>query len=211
MPNQLIQKLGPITRRFDLSDDGRLTVEVRGPNSRIVSTIPLKEIFEDSRQIFSKGKFIDKQVVAGTILVLLFSIPGLILTLRSGFGMAAATFLGFALFMAFWTWKAFQSLRLEAYDLHVYGHRNCGPDAFVLCNDLPDPNSFTGCVAILRAEILRFKPRTVPLSGNDFATVLEDLDRLYSIGVLTEDEFQTAKERVLTKPLKRPEIGFRVN
>jgi hypothetical protein len=211
MPHQLTQKLGSITRRFELSDDGRLTIEVRGPNSRTVSTIPLREISEDSRQVFSKGRMIDKQVVAGVILVLLFSIPGVALTLRSGFGIASTAFFGIALSMAFWTWNAFQSLRLEAFDLHVYSHRNCGPDAFVLNSNLPNPESFARFVTTLRTCILRFKPHTEHVPGNDPATLLEDLERLYSNGILTETEFHSAKSRVLSEPLKRPEVGFRID
>jgi len=211
MPHQLIQKLGSITRMFFLSDDGRLTIEVHAPKSRTVSTLSLHEISEDSRQLFSKGRIIDTQVAAGVTLVLLFSVPGLGLTFRSGFGIAAATFLGIALIMAFWTWKAFQSLRAEAFDFHVYSQRNSGPDAFVLWTNLPDPESFTAFVTTLRTSILRFKPRTDTNSGNDLVAVLEDLERLYSKGVLAEPEFQSAKNRVLTEQFQRPQVGFRAN
>jgi hypothetical protein len=101
---------------------------------------------------------------------------------------------------------AVRAVRLS-YNITIFYYWN-GQVAFTVANLVPTPELATTFIKELKARIEKASP--LPAAGNAFTDQLAQLDALRTRGVLTEEEFSTAKQRVLASAGGEDKrIGFR--
>jgi hypothetical protein len=100
----------------------------------------------------------------------------------------------------------FSRWRNQNYDITSFSNRWTGNPALRIRNTDPDPATAAEFITELTRRIALAEP--VAAGGNGIADQIARLDELQRKGVLSADEFCTAKQRVLAGEVVERKIGF---
>jgi hypothetical protein len=100
----------------------------------------------------------------------------------------------------------FQRVRRNSYDVTIFHYRHGGQSAFSVFNNKPSRQEAQDFIQQLTKEIERAAP--FEDKGEGLADQLGRLDALRSRGVLSEEEFASAKQRLLKLGVEEKRIGF---
>lgn len=111
-----------------------------------------------------------------------------------------------SLFISSIAFTFFRRAARNSYDVTIFYHRYGGQAAFSVFNGKPDREKAQNFIHQIIGEIERAAPFEV--KGDGLVDQLGRLDELRSRGVLSEEEFASAKQRLLGMGVEKKPIGF---
>lgn len=203
MSLQLQQKKGPSTLELTLGDE---TLNCRHTNKGMNEEWSLRygDLAENPSRLGVEAPTVDKEIVAGVVLTLIFGIPAILWAGKNG---AGVLFIPLFLAIGLTIWK-FRQLRTRSFDVWQYFDKKTGGTALTMNAALPDEITVAEFRAKLDDRIKKHSFDPTESSVDSMAAQIHQLDKLFKSGALSESEFETAKKRLLSEDENPREIGF---
>jgi len=190
---------------FVLHEDGTLSVTLSKGGNRQNFSMPLAGW--DPAPLHEKDNAMSSRVAFGITSVLLFIVVALVVRFfDSAESLNLAAGVSFILVLPiFWVLFLVQCFR-KRYDILVF--RNpATQQTLVLHNNVPNEKEFSSFVETLKATVKKFQ--YVPFAQTDTTVAeLREFARLRDDGILTNEEFEDAKRKLLANVNSPSKIGF---
>lgn len=192
-------------RTFELVDDSTLRLEWKLGRQLQERSIDLTGF--ESNPIHDRHSDIIALIVG-----ILFALPAVFLFASLFWvdqGAIIAIFV-FAFALAGISGFAIRQYSMRTYDVITFAHAYTG-ETFSFFVDEPNPTEFKEFVEELKKRIQKLQHTSVPppRAPQSFSQELQSLAKLRDDGVLSEDEFNIAKKRILGEDSSAPLVGFR--
>ena len=198
---KLVQKAFMKGRRtFTLPGDGTVQCDYRHGRRLYEFKVELSRLDENPRQ----DRFFATSMLVGAIILAvpsLGAIAGVLLSDASSDARFMFTILSVLIspFMLMCIMGIFK----QSYRLLVFTNPGSSRDSVVLFQDKPDAMQFEGFVSALRSAIAAAHT-DVPKIGTSIAAEVRELMKLREEGVVSEEEFERAKARVINGDANKP-------
>lgn len=201
---ELTQKWGARTIQVAL-EETKLVYRSKTKQTNEEYAVPYADLQENPVRQGMKAPLLNKENLAGLILCFICAIPALFMLDGASYGEITLLVIGISAIIGI-VWKLIQS-RKKAFDLWHYGFAS-GGGAFSIHAKSPSEQEVTAFRDKLEDLIKKFSPESAPMANGSAASEIHQLHRLHEAGVLTAEEFQNAKTRVLEADKAPRAIGF---
>ena len=193
------------TRKVRLMPDDTLSVAIKANGTISEYSVPLS-MLDDSpvRTKQPPSKFIFGAVISGFIFL------GLLFAQVFAADIEIHILLGVLAFLALipFGFSLFQTWRLT-YDITTFYYKSSNQIAFTVFTDKPDTETFKTFMATLVKQIKSIQTKDEGHSSDSVAAQLQSFAKLKEQGILTDEEFQSIKTRLIAAvaPPSGP-VGF---
>ena len=207
---ELIQKARKYETRFTLVSEKEIEVEVSSKNEGRTSRVNLSMLNAPPMSTRYKARLLNKEMFLTLSVVTICLVSSMIshnLEIPFLVGMflfGAAIFLGISFYY-------FRKLQASSYNVRVYEDK-LGRSTIVLDADKPSQKEVEEFCVKLNQAILSQTPNSIAFGDADSISArIARLNDLKNDGVLSDEEFESAKLRVLNTPkAEERKIGFQV-
>lgn len=195
-------------RQFELHENGQLHVHTKDYTGERAYVVELHNLLPKTLSAKSTALF---TWIAGYIVaaVALFFVLAIIIgCFRQPIAETLHVFTSFGVFALFIGAIAYTILRRalrNSFDVTIFYFRQ-GGQAFSILNNRPNPSTARSFIQQLIPEIERATP--IEIKGDGLADQLARLDELRTRGILSDEEFAAAKQRLLKMGAEEKRIGF---
>ena len=198
------RKFGNGKQAFALREDGTLLVTLsKGGN---IQHFCLSLIGWDSEPAHEKnGNRLYRVTLKVLLPLICIPIVGVLLSLKSDVNVASALMMCFVLLFS-WGFLFKRNL-CQTYDVLIFRNPMTGGQ-IVLHNNMPNEKEFSSFVVALK-NIIKKYPYIIPEYANTAVADLREFARLRDDGVLTNEEFEEAKRKLLSTINTSSNMGFR--
>ncbi len=203
---EFTQKWGKHMTHIRLRED-RLDYRSKTAKTNEEYVVHYSSLVENPVRRSFKAGWISREVIAGILMCLLVAFPTFLGFYAGGVGPFSVMF-SCGLLVCLWltVWK-FRQLRAEAYDVWIYGLSGGGV-AFTVLATVPSESEVDVFRGKLEKLIKKHALNPNLSTGETVAAQIQQLHQLHETGVLSAQEFEAAKLRVLQSQEAPREIGF---
>lgn len=207
---ELIQTEKKVTDRFTILKNGQIEIESTSKRSNDRYRIDLSLLNPVPSHKKYRARAFNETVIVQSALGLAFILPSIPAYTQGTYGLGTFLLL-VGLFFAQLAIRGSIALKARSYDLFLYESRINGNVMFGIKPSLPDVDTVCAFQKELESAIATFSDQvfTPVLSEDTISSRINQLLQLQKQGLLTKEEFEAAKQRLLdgSVPDER-QIGF---